>query len=45
MQQKEILPRRQEEGTDELFVATEIVEEARAEAEKMPGLEVGEVDL
>ena len=45
MQQKEILPRRQEEGTGELFVAREIVEEARAEAEKMPGVKVGEVDL
>ena len=40
MQQKEILPRRQEEGTGELFVAREIVEEARAEAEKMPGVKV-----
>ena len=38
MQQKEILPRPQEEGTGELFEAREIVEEARAAAEKMPGL-------
>ena len=40
-----MLPRRQEEGTGELFVAREIVEEARAAAEKMPGLLVGEVDM
>jgi len=46
MQQKEILPRRQEEeGTGELFVAREMVEEVRAEAEKLPSLEVSEVDL
>ena len=36
MQQKEILPWRQEEGIGELFVAREMVEEAMAE--KMPGL-------
>ena len=36
MQWKEILPRRQEEGTGELFVAREMVEEARVEAKKMP---------
>ena len=36
MQQKEILPWRQEEGIGELFVAREMVGEAMAE--KMPGL-------
>jgi len=46
MQQKDILPRRkEEEGTGELFVAREMVEQVRMEAEKMPGLEVSEVDL
>jgi hypothetical protein len=38
LQQKEILPRRQQEGTGELFVSREMVEEVRVEAEKMPGL-------
>ena len=38
MQQKELLPRQQEEGTGEVFEAGEMEEEARGEAEKMPGL-------
>jgi len=46
LQQKEILPRRQEEeGTGELFVVKEMVEEVRKEANKMPGLDITKVDL
>jgi len=46
LQHKEILPRRQEEeGTGELLVAKELVEEVRREAEKMPGLDITKVDL
>ena len=32
------MPRRQEEGTGELLMAMEMVEEVRVEAEKLPGL-------
>eukprot|EP00092_Neocalanus_flemingeri_P040128 GFUD01043710.1.p1 GENE.GFUD01043710.1~~GFUD01043710.1.p1 ORF type:complete len:634 (+),score=158.03 GFUD01043710.1:189-2090(+) len=46
MKQREILPKEQlEEGTGELFVAKEMVEQVRAEAEKLPWLEISEVDL
>jgi len=46
MQVKEILPKQKgEEGTGELFVSKEMVEEVRAETNMLPGLEIDDLDL
>jgi len=45
MQQKGILPKWPQESSGELFVAPELVEEVRAEADGLPSLEISELDL
>ena len=45
MQQKGILPKWPQETSGELFVAPELVDEVRAEADGLPSLEISELDL